>query len=698
MHNVKDYLQIFVADRRGAISIIAAFVLVGVVGVSALALEYGHALLQKVENQRVADLAAFGGALVYGSTASTTSATGAASNIAALNGVSSGVSPSVVSSPTGDGNNSVKVTVTTNVPLLLARVLTTNTTLPVSATSYAEIKSSAPACIIALNGAGTGVTMDGGTSVSAGNCAVASNNSLTLSGGAALVTQNVDYGKAAPKISGGATINPPTGKTLHTNKVTTADPLGPSSGSPGSTEVTNATARMSTVSSISSPSAPSVSAVSGGSSVGFGSSRITGSLPGGCTGALLSSVWTVACTGSGPYTFGTITHNGGVTVVFQTSSGITFNFAQSIPTGVGLGGSGSGTYNFNGGITTAGTTAFAPGTYNVVGSITTGGTATFGAGTYNVTAGVTVGGGSTTTFGAGTFNFGSASCSGTAGYSICNTGTSLTFGGPSTFILAGGIYNGGGASLTLGSGSTNSYNIGKASDGNSINVGTSKMMNLADASGSGDIFQTAGNITSGGGSCLALPAAAEHDVNGNIAASGGTYLGAGIYTINGYFALGASSGGDVGNCPATGATTGLNALGVTLVVSGANTVTCNGVASSAFCLGAGYSTVNLTAPNASSALGSSTANLAVIGPQSSTNTAAAAFTTGASNTQISGAFYFPDGPVTMSGAAALHDTADTNACLELIGSQVTLGGGSAAASTCAGLSSGSLGTTVTVVQ
>ena len=65
--------------------------------------------------------------------------------------------------------------------------------------------------------------------------------------------------------------------------------------------------------------------------------------------------------------------------------------------------------------------------------------------TYNVTAGIRVAdGGSTATFGAGTFNFGSSLLQlqpGTAGYSICNTGSgSLTFGGPSTFVLAGGVY------------------------------------------------------------------------------------------------------------------------------------------------------------------------------------------------------------------------------------------------------------------
>ena len=41
-----------------------------------------------------------------------------------------------------------------------------------------------------------------------------------------------------------------------------------------------------------------------------------------------------------------------------------------------------------------------------------------------------------TTFGAGTFNLGTASCSGTSGYSVCNTADELdALAGPSTFVL-----------------------------------------------------------------------------------------------------------------------------------------------------------------------------------------------------------------------------------------------------------------------
>ena len=93
---------------------------------------------------------------------------------------------------------------------------------------------------------------------------------------------------------------------------------------------------------------------------------------------------------------------------------------------------------------------------------------TFGAGTYNVTGMITMGGGSTTTFGAGTFNVGTGSCSGTNGYSICNTGTSLTFAGPRHLRPCRRYLQRRRRCLWRSeelARTTNSYNIGKASDG-----------------------------------------------------------------------------------------------------------------------------------------------------------------------------------------------------------------------------------------
>ena len=67
--------------------------------------------------------------------------------------------------------------VNTTVPLIISRVLNTGTTLAVQGTAYAEMKANSAGCIIALNTAGTGITMTGATSISAAACAVDSNNS-----------------------------------------------------------------------------------------------------------------------------------------------------------------------------------------------------------------------------------------------------------------------------------------------------------------------------------------------------------------------------------------------------------------------------------------------------------------------------------------------------------------------------------------
>ena len=289
-------------------------------------------------------------------------------------------------------------------------------------------------------------------------------------------------------------------------------------------------------------------------------------------------------------------------------------------------------------------------------------------------------------FSAGTFNIGqnSASCNSSTNYSICDSST-LTIAGPSTFVLAGGVYDGGGATLTLGSSgtSTNSYQIGAASDGYSIDAGGGASTTLYDATGSGDLFQTAGNIANGGSSsaCLTIPKAAEHDINGYVSLACGATLGSGVYTITDYVTLGGSGGG--------GTVTG---SGVTLVV-GATKVpssgTCQGMA---FCVAAGFGNVTLTAPSSGT-----TQSLLVIGPTSSSAnpTAGALFTEGSSGTNLTGAFYLPNGAVSMSGSGTINNG---GGCLELIGSQVSLSGGSAATSTCTGLGGGSTGTTVSLVQ
>ena len=235
-------------------------------------------------------------------------------------------------------------------------------------------------------------------------------------------------------------------------------------------------------------------------------------MPAGCAATFASPTWTVTCASGGTYTFGALSMSGGITVNFN------------------MNGSASTTYNFSGPITNSGTSL------------------KFGPGTFNLYQGLYTSGGSTTIFGAGTFYIGreTSACPDGGYYSICNeeTGSGLAFDGPSTFILTAGIYNGGGDDITFGAGSTtNSYAIGKSSNGYALNVGGGSTTTFDGATGTN--FRMVGNLTESGGSCVTLPAATNHDINGNVTASGGLMLGPGLYAVAGSFLIGASGGGDV---------------------------------------------------------------------------------------------------------------------------------------------------------
>ncbi len=656
-------LNRFRGSRRGSVSVMAATMLPAVIALAGLVTEYGDGLMIRAKTQRIADAAAYSGAITYAATNSTSSMNDAVSRIATLNGIASAsVTPSLVNSPTGDGNQAVLVTVVSSVPLGLAKVLGGASSVSVTTTSYAEVKSNGNACVIALASGGTGVTLSGGTNLQAPGCAVAanatptSNPSEVVPNGTSMTTPLVIYNSTNKPCPTGTqcNIHPPTGtaSVTYTKKVT-SDPLSTSP------TVTAETSHLSSVGLIVSPSAPNPPT---GTPVTFGWSPSNMTV-GGCTARLSSGTWTVTCTGSGPFNFGKIQLAGGITVNFTSSSSATFNVSDNID------GSSGAAINF-------------------------------GPGTYNISGGIIVGGGMTMTFGAGTFNIGklTSTCNSAAGYSICNNGTALNFAGPSTFVMAGGIYNSGGSSLTLGtttvgntSPTTNSFNIGKANDGNSLVMGGGAKTTFADASGTGDLFQMAGNLTSSGGSCLVISAAAAHDINGSINAAGGTYLGAGAYSVTGYVALGAGGGGDV-TCTVNGISQslGMSGTNVGFGIGASSTPGSGSCANAAFCVAAGYGHVTLTAPTSGSLSG-----LVVMGPTTSTNSAGAIFAEGSSNTSLSGVFYLPYGPVTLSGAANVGNS--SGQCLELIGSQVSLTGGSALASTCTGLG-GNSATTIVLVQ
>src|SRR3984957_5470214 len=407
----------FFRDRRGNLTVMTALMLTALAGTAGLVGEYGNGLFHRLQDQRVADVAAVAGARVYDETSSASAMNTAIANVAALNGALGTVTATMVTSPSGDGNQAVQVTVTSHAPLVLARLLlpAATNTITIKASSYAEMKPGAQGCIIALNTGGTGITVNGGASVSAAGCAIASNQTVSCHSSTNTITTKfvyVDSGSVNPIPTCGY-VQAPTGSTLTESNGYTSDPLV------GTPEVLGQTSRLTAVNALTSPTV----ALSGsGTSLAFTSSSNAGIISAltaqGCSGSVASGTWTVTCS-AGTHTFGTISVGGGAIV----------NFA--------VGGSSSNIYDF---------TQVAPGA----------GRLTFGPGTFNIAQGVlTPNGRPVTPFGAGTFNIGtpptSTSCNSSTKYSICNSATTMTFAGPSTFTLVGGISTKSSSSLTMGS-------------------------------------------------------------------------------------------------------------------------------------------------------------------------------------------------------------------------------------------------------
>ena len=184
----------FLRDRRGNFTVLSAVMMTSLVGVAGLVTDYGNGLFNHMKDQRAADIAAISGANMYSSSQSQTSMAVAVNNITNLNGYSSNnVSAALVSSPSGDGNNAVQVTVTSSVPLMLSKLLTGSSSMTVSATSYAEIKvTGGTGCILALDPTANQAITISGSANETTDCDVISNsnasNSIDMSGASELKT------------------------------------------------------------------------------------------------------------------------------------------------------------------------------------------------------------------------------------------------------------------------------------------------------------------------------------------------------------------------------------------------------------------------------------------------------------------------------------------------------------------------------
>lgn len=213
--------------NHGNMAVLSAVMMTSLVGVGGLVTDYGTGLMSRMVDQRTADIAAIAGATVYGETGSASSMSTAVSNILSRNGyASTAAAASLVTSPSGDGNEAVKVIVSSTVPLTLSRMLSDQSSLRVNATSYAEVKASAGGCILALSpNSSKAITISGSANVQAPNCTVVSDSdnsdALDMSGSAKLTTPcSVSVG--GQNTTSGLTLTKCTNPT--TNAPATPDP------------------------------------------------------------------------------------------------------------------------------------------------------------------------------------------------------------------------------------------------------------------------------------------------------------------------------------------------------------------------------------------------------------------------------------------------------------------------------------------
>jgi len=619
-------------DQSGSILLLVAFCLMVLIAVTALALDLANLFLTASLNQRIADQAALAAAFAYSQSGnSLATATTAASSMAVANGAGSAtVSTSIVTSPSGDGNNAARVVVTSTVPLSpFGKAISAVGVVSVNAgkTAYAEIQNGTP-CIIALatsGGGGTGISATNGSPVTATGCEVASNYNVSTSSGGSVTASSI---YAVGTISGTTT------GSKHASAAAQTDPFASA----------GVFSRMSTVSALTAPSFPSVgSAPSGGSAM---SCTTTLTVPSGTHSTLTGGS---GCT--------TITFSGGAETdisgsgITLTGSTTTMNFAAGTYkiNGINISSSANVTINttgtvvfdiFTNGFTVTGCsklTVNGPATYNIQGGLWDNNIATCtshpvvfnnsngGTSTFNVAGGgnenaLTVTGNSAT-FPDGTYALSAeTSCSGSClGLSIGSNAVA-TFGNGS-YVIAG--HDGG------------------------ITVGTSGNLTIGSGANGSSVFQITGiaytydnAIYTASSSTLTLGGFTNFDLNGGFTLSSSASFGAGIYTVNGPFSA-CASGGSV------------SGTGVSIIASGT------------VCFGAGFNSVSLSAPTAISDTTVGTTPTIVIASDSTT---AATVTAGATSTVLVGTLYLPDAALTVNGGGNLNGGGN---CLEVIASSLT---------------------------
>jgi Flp pilus assembly protein TadG len=512
---------------EGSVSVLAAWAFPMLIGVTGLAVEYGDALLTKVKVQRVADAAAYSGALAYVKNSSTDAMNAAISRVATLNGIASSAAVgALVNSPTGDGNQAVQVTVTSNVPLGLSKQVNTGLSqASVAASAYAELKSTGQACLIGLASGGTttAVKEDAGATLTGSSCAIASRSNLAISGGATMRVQGV-YAKGSATTSGGATITTtPVSNNINQNySGSITDPVA------GNSSVQAAFSNLSSLSgTVSNPTTPASTVALQFNWSPSGPSDPTYPYYSGTGGVYNKG--TLPCS-SGSYAIKSISVSGGVSVHISATAGCNYTVTNGVTVSGNLlqiDGT-AGSWYINGGISTGSNQlVMNAGSFWIGGGISVGGSGVLtlaNGSTIYVNGGITTGGGSTTTLTANVYQVsGVVNLSGTVNWRTTSIAPTTNFystlglgSGGGTFTFGDGTYYVNG-NVTLSSGPTYFGNSLLEINGNLVVSSGASMCGSPAPCGSGTTHMTIvdnGTNTFSGGSTANLQAPASGATNG----------------------------------------------------------------------------------------------------------------------------------------------------------------------------------------
>ena len=205
-------------DRRGSVALMTAVMLPVLVMSLALGIEITYWSVAKLELQRIADVAAWAGAAQYVRTASASGATGAAADVAEINGIQNATvrtwtaatqtttdnmaTAQIVTGPRNAADTAVKVTVQRSIAKTFSRIFPSlQSAVTISATAVAEITpTGAQPCVLALKGDATGITtaiditVGGNASLTTTGCSLRSDGGISTNGGATITASGIYAG------------------------------------------------------------------------------------------------------------------------------------------------------------------------------------------------------------------------------------------------------------------------------------------------------------------------------------------------------------------------------------------------------------------------------------------------------------------------------------------------------------------------